>query len=173
MSKLVLVCTTVVWLSPLKLLLYVMQVVLFVNDTTVSKGMVKYASNLTRESIIDVEGTISVPQEPIAACSQSEVLAFCSSANLDLANFNMPLPAGLWMLPKKSILSVVVRCCCYTKGKCFFDMYLADWYLGSIALAVIVALVNFSLHKSGDMRRALRPPFPAVLLFKAPTRCTP
>ena len=79
-----------------------MQVVLFVNDTTVSKGMVKYASNLTRESIIDVEGTISVPQEPIAACSQSEVLAFCNSANLDLANFHMPLPAGLWILPKKA-----------------------------------------------------------------------
>lgn len=49
------------------------QLVLFVNDMTISKGMVKYASNLTRESIIDVEGTISVPQDPVMACSQSEV----------------------------------------------------------------------------------------------------
>lgn len=50
-----------------------MQLVLFANDKTVSKGMVKYASNLTRESIIDVEGTIVVPQEAIVGCSQSEV----------------------------------------------------------------------------------------------------
>ncbi len=51
-----------------------LQVVLFTNDTTISKGMVKYASNLSRESIIDVEGTISLPQEPVAACTQSQVL---------------------------------------------------------------------------------------------------
>ncbi|DBA72743.1 TPA: hypothetical protein ACH3X2_010137 [Trebouxia sp. C0005] len=49
------------------------QVVLFTNDTTISKGMVKYASNLTRESIIDVEGTISLPKEAIVACTQSQV----------------------------------------------------------------------------------------------------
>ena len=52
----------------------IMQVVLFTNDTTISKGMVKYASNLSRESIIDVEGTISVPKESIAACTQSQVI---------------------------------------------------------------------------------------------------
>lgn len=50
-----------------------MQVVLFTNDKTISKGMVKYASNLSRESIIDVEGTIVVPQEPVVACTQSQV----------------------------------------------------------------------------------------------------
>ena len=49
------------------------QVVLFTNDKTVSKGMVKYASNLSRESIIDVAGTIVVPQEPVVACTQSQV----------------------------------------------------------------------------------------------------
>ena len=52
-----------------------MQVVLFTNDTTISKGMVKYASNLSRESIIDVKGTISVPKESIVACTQSQVIA--------------------------------------------------------------------------------------------------
>lgn len=57
-----------------------MQLVLFVNDTTISKGMVKYASNLTRESIIDVEGTISVPQVPVVACSQSEVSIYAQIA---------------------------------------------------------------------------------------------
>ncbi|KAL3148286.1 hypothetical protein ABBQ38_013752 [Trebouxia sp. C0009 RCD-2024] len=49
------------------------QVVLFTNDKTVSKGMVKYASNLSRESIIDVAGTVVVPQEPVIACTQSQV----------------------------------------------------------------------------------------------------
>ena len=49
------------------------QVVLFTNDTTISKGMVKYAANITRESIIDVEGTISLPQDPVTACTQSKV----------------------------------------------------------------------------------------------------
>lgn len=67
-----------------------MQVVLFTNDTTVSKGMVKYASNLSRESIIDVEGTIAVPQEPIAACTQSEVvLSYCSCLELPLCNLRL------------------------------------------------------------------------------------
>lgn len=47
--------------------------VLFTNDKTVSKGMVKYASNLSRESIIDVAGTVVVPQEPVIACTQSQV----------------------------------------------------------------------------------------------------
>ena len=51
----------------------ILQVVLFTNNTTISKGMVKYASNLSRESVIDVEGTISLPQEPVVACTQSQV----------------------------------------------------------------------------------------------------
>ena len=52
---------------------WLVQVVLFTNDKTISKGMVKYASNLSRESIIDVGGTIVVPQEPVVACTQSQV----------------------------------------------------------------------------------------------------
>ena len=52
---------------------WLLQVVLFTNDKTISKGMVKYASNLSRESIIDVEGTVVVPQEPVVACTQSQV----------------------------------------------------------------------------------------------------
>jgi aspartyl-tRNA synthetase len=46
---------------------------LFVNDTTVTKGMVKYASQITRESIVDIEGKVKVPASPITSCSQSEV----------------------------------------------------------------------------------------------------
>lgn len=49
------------------------QAVLFVDDETVSKGMVKYATAIPRESIVDVEGTLKVPGEPIVGCSQSQV----------------------------------------------------------------------------------------------------
>ncbi|PSC74260.1 aspartate-tRNA cytoplasmic [Micractinium conductrix] len=49
------------------------QAVLFVDDVNVSKGMVKYASALPRESIVDVEGTLAAPEAPIVGCSQSEV----------------------------------------------------------------------------------------------------
>jgi aspartyl-tRNA synthetase len=49
------------------------QVVLFANDTTVSKQMVKYTSQIPKESIVDIEGLITCPEKPIEACSQSDV----------------------------------------------------------------------------------------------------
>lgn len=49
------------------------QAVLFADDVTVSKGMVKYASQITRESIVDVGGVVSVPEVPVDGCSQSQV----------------------------------------------------------------------------------------------------
>lgn len=49
------------------------QAVMFVNDTTVSKGMVKYAQQLSRESIVDVSGPISVPENPVEKCTQKQV----------------------------------------------------------------------------------------------------
>ena len=45
---------------------------MFVNNDTVSKGMVKYASNLAKESIVDVTGKVYVPKEPVQGCSQSQ-----------------------------------------------------------------------------------------------------
>ena len=49
------------------------QAALFVDDVNVSKGMVKYASAIPRESIVDVEATLVLPQALIEACSQSQV----------------------------------------------------------------------------------------------------
>ena len=49
-----------------------MQTLMFVNNDTVSKGMVKYASNLAKESIVDVTGKVYVPKEPVQGCSQSQ-----------------------------------------------------------------------------------------------------
>lgn len=37
------------------------------------QGMVKYATNITRESIVDVEGMVAVPDSPVEACTQSKV----------------------------------------------------------------------------------------------------
>ena len=51
--------------------------VLFVDDVTVSKGMVKYVSALTKESVLDIEGTIAVPSTPITGCSVPVELAAC------------------------------------------------------------------------------------------------
>eukprot|EP00898_Chlorokybus_atmophyticus_P007058 jgi/Chlat1/7353/Chrsp59S06976 len=45
------------------------QCVLFAGEV-VSKGMVKYASNVTKESLVDIEGTISVPSQPIESTTQ-------------------------------------------------------------------------------------------------------
>ncbi|KAG1671000.1 hypothetical protein FOA52_014242 [Chlamydomonas sp. UWO 241] len=49
------------------------QAVLLTNDTTVSKGMVKYASQITRESIVDIGGTLNVPEVAVEGCTQTEV----------------------------------------------------------------------------------------------------
>jgi hypothetical protein len=54
------------------------QAVLFVDDETVSKGMVKYACAIPRESIVDMEATLVAPQAAIEACSQSQVGALAA-----------------------------------------------------------------------------------------------
>jgi len=49
------------------------QVVFFVNDTTVSKGMVKYVGSLPSESIVDVEGVVTKPEAAVDGCTQKEI----------------------------------------------------------------------------------------------------
>lgn len=49
------------------------QAVLFVDDATVSKGMVKYATNIPKESIVDIAGEVVIPEAPVDSCSQSAV----------------------------------------------------------------------------------------------------
>jgi len=49
------------------------QAAMFVNDTTVSKGMVKYAQQLSRESVLDISGPVSIPEKPVEKCTQKEV----------------------------------------------------------------------------------------------------
>ncbi len=54
------------------------QVILFVDDKDVSKGMVKYATAIQRESIVDVSGEVHVPEAPVAGCTCSKVASKAS-----------------------------------------------------------------------------------------------
>lgn len=49
------------------------QAVLFVDDVTVSKQMVKYACNIPKESIVDIAGIVKATEAPVESCSQSTV----------------------------------------------------------------------------------------------------
>uniref|UniRef100_A0A0D6R6A2 aspartate--tRNA ligase n=1 Tax=Araucaria cunninghamii TaxID=56994 RepID=A0A0D6R6A2_ARACU len=49
---------------------FTVQCVLSVTPDFVSKGMVKYATSISKESIIEVEGTVSVPEVSIKGASQ-------------------------------------------------------------------------------------------------------
>lgn len=69
------------------------QVVFFVDDVTVSKGMVKYVSGLTKESIVDIEGVINMPSEAISGCTQqvemSAVKIYAISKSLPVLPFQL------------------------------------------------------------------------------------
>lgn len=49
------------------------QAILFVDDVTVSKGMVKYAAGIPRESILDLEAKVVCPETSVEGCTQNEV----------------------------------------------------------------------------------------------------
>eukprot|EP00744_Colponema_vietnamica_P003225 GILI01004974.1.p1 GENE.GILI01004974.1~~GILI01004974.1.p1 ORF type:complete len:520 (+),score=213.01 GILI01004974.1:73-1632(+) len=51
---------------------FTVQALIFQSDE-IPKGMVKFASNITKESIVDIEATVSVPKQPIESCTQKEV----------------------------------------------------------------------------------------------------
>jgi lysyl-tRNA synthetase class II len=46
------------------------QCVASVKENVISKQMVKYIGSLNKESIIDVEGVVQIPPNPIAGCTQ-------------------------------------------------------------------------------------------------------
>ena len=49
------------------------------DEVNVSKGMVKFVSNLTKESVVDIQGVVKKPNEPIAGCTQQTVELEASS----------------------------------------------------------------------------------------------
>ena len=49
------------------------QAVMFADDVSVSKTMVKYACGIPKESIVDVEGVLAVPAQPIDSATQKNV----------------------------------------------------------------------------------------------------
>ena len=70
-----------------------LQVVFFVDETQVSKGMVKYVCALTKESVLDLEGVVTVPEAAItgASCSVelSAVTVRCVSRALPSLPFDL------------------------------------------------------------------------------------
>ena len=49
------------------------QCVFFVDEVNVSKGLVKWVSSLTKESVVDITGEVMAPEEPVASCTQQDV----------------------------------------------------------------------------------------------------
>lgn len=49
------------------------QCTLFVDDKTVSKGMIKYVEGVPKESIVDVEGVVAKPEAAVEGCTQKDV----------------------------------------------------------------------------------------------------
>jgi len=69
------------------------QVTVFEEEGRVSRQMLKWVGALTRESIVDVEGTIKVTSEPVTGCTQAAVEVAASAVRLiskaDLLPFEM------------------------------------------------------------------------------------
>jgi len=53
--------------------MFTVQGVCFQNDNNISQAMIKYISGLPVESIVDVEGTVTVPNDPVDSCTQKMV----------------------------------------------------------------------------------------------------
>ncbi len=53
------------------------QVTMFVDDVHVSKGMVKWASALAKESVVDIKGLVVKPEVPVESCTQNEIEVVC------------------------------------------------------------------------------------------------
>ncbi|KAH9330029.1 hypothetical protein KI387_002137, partial [Taxus chinensis] len=77
---------------------FTVQCVLAVVPDFVSKGMIKFATSISKESIIEVEGIVSVPDNPIKGASQQVEIkvrkVYCvskSGVNLCLSILKMPL----------------------------------------------------------------------------------
>ncbi|MCO5576725.1 hypothetical protein L7F22_030542 [Adiantum nelumboides] len=64
-----------------------------VEDNAVSKGMIKYISSLSKESIVDVEGIVAVPDRPISGTTQQVELhgtkVYCVSKAIPVLPFNL------------------------------------------------------------------------------------
>ena len=49
---------------------FTIQVVFHVEENVVSKGLIKFVASLSKESIVDVEGVVDVPEAPISGTTQ-------------------------------------------------------------------------------------------------------
>ncbi|KAH7420534.1 hypothetical protein KP509_13G011400 [Ceratopteris richardii] len=72
---------------------HTVQCVFQVEDNVVSKGLIKYINSLSKESIIDVEGTVDIPSAPINGTTQQVELkgrkVYCVSKARPVLPFNL------------------------------------------------------------------------------------
>jgi aspartyl-tRNA synthetase len=68
------------------------QVVFHVEDNLVSKGLIKFVDSLSKESIVDVEGVVDVPEVPVSGTTQQVLLSLSLSLFLSLSHQISLLP---------------------------------------------------------------------------------
>lgn len=67
------------------------QAVMFADDVQISKPMIKFASNITKESIVDVVATVAKPDAEITSCTQKDAeLAVKTIHVVSAADPNLP-----------------------------------------------------------------------------------
>lgn len=91
---------------------------MFADDTVVSKGMVKYASQITRESIVDVGGLLSCPEAAVEGCSQSNVSGSALSHRHEMRGLGAVIENGMGLLSRPT---PVMKGCC-DEGSWFHGM---------------------------------------------------
>lgn len=86
------------------------QAILFKDDKTVSKPMVKYASALSRESVVEVEAIVRKVDTKVEACTQSEVSEASVSAGQASAII-MHAPSSMHLMPGRPRFPCVLWSC--------------------------------------------------------------
>ena len=79
---------------------------MFADEQTVSKTMIKYACGITKESIVDVEGVVAVPANPIESATQKDVscrsnqlfAALCGLVLYSAARASSPVQDCTWLV---------------------------------------------------------------------------
>lgn len=73
----------------------VLQAVMFADDVKVSKGMVKYACGIPKESIVDVGGILTCPEAKIESATQKDVSDVATGTGSVYANGLVPLQCSV------------------------------------------------------------------------------
>lgn len=71
--------------------MFTLQVVFWADDVNCSKGMIKYVTGIPRESVVDVEGVIKVPEQAISGATQQVELIATGVRAVSRAMATLPM----------------------------------------------------------------------------------